>query len=123
MLKPTTESSTVNKLVPPVLTSTASSSDRSRSQSPMNSSTIPTTKGSTPPPPPPTATTSSTVKQSTTDNKPTASARKTSLSDLEKELQEFDIDLDKDDVSDVENGQSTGVFKKTTVEDEVKPFK
>lgn len=74
----------------------------------------PTTKGSTPPPPPlPSA-------------KPTATAsapRKTSMSDLEKELQEFDIDLDKDDVSDVENGQSTGVSKKTTDEDEVNPFK
>jgi hypothetical protein len=44
------------------------------------------------------------------------------MSDLEKELQEFDIDLDKDDVSDVENGQTTGVYKKTTDEDEVKTF-
>lgn len=72
-----------------------------------------TTKGSTPPPPlPPIATTSSTT-----------TARKTSISDLEKELQEFDIDLDKDDVSDAEIGQSTGVYKKTTDEDEVKTFK
>ena len=80
----------------------------------MNASANPpTTKGSTPPPPLPSA-------------KPTATAsapRKTSISDLEKELQEFDIDLDKDDVSDVENGQSTGVSKKTTDEDEVNPFK
>lgn len=65
-----------------------------------------------PPTAPPTTTTA-------TANAP----RKTSMSDLEKELQEFDIDLDKDDVSDVENGQSTGVSKKTTDEDEVKPFK
>jgi hypothetical protein len=41
------------------------------------------------------------------------------MSDLEKELQEFDIE---DDVSDVENGQTTGVYKKTTDEDEVKTF-
>ncbi len=70
-----------------------------------------TTKGSTPPPPPPIATTSSTT-----------TARKTSFSDLEKELQEFDIDPD-NDVSDAEIGQSTGVYKKTTDEDEVKTFK
>ena len=97
--------------------SVASSSDRSRSQSPMNPTAAPpTTKGSTPPPPPPPS-----AKPTTTA---TANApRKTSMSDLEKELQEFDIDLDKDDVSDVENGQTTGVSKKTTDEDEVKPFK
>jgi hypothetical protein len=91
----------------------------------MNNSAIPTTttKGSTPPPsstkpspPPPTTTTS----KITTDIKPAAAARKDSLSDLEKELQEFDIDGDKDDVSDAENGQSKGDFKKSAIEDEVK---
>ena len=85
------------------MTSTASSSDRSHSKSPINTSTVPPT--------------------TTSDIKSTTTARKTSLSDLEKELQEFDIDLDKDDVSDAENGQSAGVFKKTTDEDEVKTFK
>jgi hypothetical protein len=91
----------------------------------MNNSAIPTTttKGSTPPPsstkpstPPPPTTTS----KITTDIKPAAAARKDSLSDLEKELQEFDIDGDKDDVSDAENGQSKGDFKKSAIEDEVK---
>jgi len=82
-----------------------------------------TTQGATPPPPPPTATTTSTTSKATSDIKSTATARKTSMSDLEKELQDFDIDLDKDDVSDAENGQSTGVYKKTTDEDEVKTFK
>ncbi|UJR30435.1 hypothetical protein I4U23_017969 [Adineta vaga] len=104
--KPTTEPSTVNKLVPPVLASTASSSDRSRSQSPMNASANPITKAATPSPPlkkstpPPVTTTktsSSTVPKTTNDMKSTATARKSSLSDLEKELQEFDIDVDKDD--------------------------
>ena len=44
------------------------------------------------------------------------------MSDLEKELEAFDIDVDKDDVSDAEDGQSSGVYKKTTDEDEVKSF-
>jgi hypothetical protein len=87
-----------------------------------------TTKGSTPPPAtkPPATTTASTVKEpstlakTTSDIKPTTTARKTSLSDLEKELQEFDIDLDKDDVSDAETGPSTGASKKFADEDEVK---
>lgn len=39
------------------------------------------------------------------------SGRRTSLSDLEKELEEFDIDLDTDDVSHTENGSS--VLKET----------
>ncbi len=92
----------------------------------MNISAVPTaTKGATPPPPSSSTATikpTSTVFKAASDVKPTASARKTSMSDLEKELQEFDIDLDKDDVSDVETEQSTGVFKKTTDEEEVKTF-
>jgi len=108
--KSTTESSTTSKLIRPALKSTTSSEDRSRSQSPMNTSAVPSaSKGSTPPP-----STATTSKITTT----TTTVRQTSLSDLEKELQEFDIDLDKDDVSDVEIEQSTGVSKKTTDEDE-----
>jgi hypothetical protein len=80
----------------------------------MNTSVAPptATKGSTPPPP------TATISKAS-DMKSTAATRKTSMSDLEKELQEFDIE---DDVSDVENGQTTGVYKKTTDEDEVKTF-
>ncbi|CAF4435967.1 unnamed protein product, partial [Rotaria sp. Silwood2] len=128
--KSSTESSVLNKLIPTVDTSSAASTDRARSQSPMNNTTVPTTtkKDSTPPPssikPTTTTTTSSTIPQASTiskavtDIKSAVTGRKTSLSDLEKELQEFDIDLDKDDVSDVEIGQSTGVHKKYTDEDE-----
>ena len=50
------------------------------------------------------------------------SGRRASLTDVEKELQDFDIDLNKDDVSDTENGPSVskGTFKKSTDENEVK---
>jgi hypothetical protein len=101
----------------------------------MNISTNPTTtKGSTPPPssnkpilPPATtakgATPPPTTSKATSDMKSTATVRKTSLSDLEKELQEFDIDIDKDDVSDAENGQSAKASKKFADEDEVKTLK
>jgi len=101
----------------------------------MNISTNPT-KGSTPPPasntpilPPATTTTKgstpppTTTSKATSDMKSTATVRKTSLSDLEKELQEFDIDIDKDDVSDAENGQSAKASKKFADEDEVKTLK
>ncbi|CAF3572477.1 unnamed protein product [Adineta steineri] len=126
--KPTTDIPVVNKLIPPVIASTSSSSDRSRSQSPMNNSVNSTTKSATPPPPPPlnkttppppttttTTVTSSAISKATSDKPATTTARKTSLSDLEKELQEFDIE---DDVSDVENAQTTGVNKRFTDEDE-----
>ncbi|CAF1018734.1 unnamed protein product [Adineta steineri] len=106
--KPTTDLPVVNKLIPPVIASTSSSSDRSRSQSPMNNLVNSTTKSATPsppplnkttPPPPTTTTTvtSSAISKATSDKPATTTARKTSLSDLEKELQEFDIE---DDVSD-----------------------
>jgi hypothetical protein len=102
----------------------------------MNNSTNPT-KGSTPPPssnkpilPSPAATTTkgstpppATTSKATSDIKSTATVRKTSISDLEKELQEFDIDIDKDDVSDAENGQSAKASKKFADEDEVKTLK
>jgi hypothetical protein len=97
----------------------------------MNPSPVPATKGSTPPPPttkpppPPTTTTAtaSTISKTTTDIKSTATARKTSMSDLEKELEEFDIGPDNDDVSDAENGQPKGAYKKSAIEDEVKTKK
>lgn len=105
------------------------SSDRSRSQSPMNTAAAPPSsstikKDLTPPPPPPVAvatppSTKPPPPSSTTSS--TDAARKSSFSDLEKELQEFDIDLDKDDVSDVDYGQSTGANKISAEEDEVKP--
>jgi hypothetical protein len=43
------------------------------------------------------------------------------MSDLDKELEDFDIDLDKDDVSDDENRAlaSKRTFKKSAEEDEV----
>jgi hypothetical protein len=92
----------------------------------MSTSVNPPTKAATPPPPlkkptppPPPATTVTSAATSKTTN----AARKTSFSDIEKELQEFDIDLDKDDVSDAENGQTTGVYKKFGDEDEVNTFK
>lgn len=67
-------------------------------------------KDKTPPP-------STISKVTTSDNKSNPPPRKTSLSDLEKELQEFDIDVDKDDVSDVELDQATGAYKKTDDEE------
>ena len=45
------------------------------------------------------------------------------MSELDKELQEFDIDLDKDDVSDVDDGRTTGALRKSAEEDEVKTEK
>jgi hypothetical protein len=53
------------------------------------------------------------------------SGRQTSLSELDKELQDFDIDLDKDDVSETENGSAVSkkTFEKSTDENEVKPLK
>jgi hypothetical protein len=50
------------------------------------------------------------------------SGRRTSLSDVDKELEDFDIDFDKDDASETENGPSVskGIFKKSTDENEVK---
>ena len=41
------------------------------------------------------------------------------MSDLDKELQEFDIDLDKDDVSDDDYGRTRGAHRKSVDEDEV----
>lgn len=96
------ESSTISKLIP---------TDRARSQSPIK----PPAPISTPVPPPAT-----TVPKTTTTNSTTSGAGKsTPLTDLDKELQEFDIDLDKDDVSDVDFGLSTGASKHTLDEDEV----
>jgi hypothetical protein len=53
------------------------------------------------------------------------SGRQASLSDLDKELQEFDIDLDNDDVSNTVNGTSVfkETFRKSANENEVKMFK
>ena len=97
-VNPPVASSTISK--PPATTETSTISkliptDRERSQSPIK-----------PPAPITTA-------------KPTSVAQKTPLTDLDKELQEFDIDLDKDDVSDVEFEASTGAFKKSSEEEEV----
>lgn len=82
----------------------------------MNNTTVPT-KGATPPPSQPPQPAAKTTAAVAAPPPP----RKTSMSDLEKELEDFDIDLDKDDVSDVDFGQSTGAIKKPTDEDEVKP--
>jgi len=108
--KPTTDSSIVNKLIPPV------NSDRSRSQSPKNNfflSNKPTSVSSNSRGP---SKASSIISTAAT----AGSGRQTSLSDLDKELQEFDIDLDRDDVSDTENRSSIrkGTFKKSTDENE-----
>ena len=89
----------------------------------MNTATpSPPLKKPTPPPAmPPTKAPPSTVPKTTTTT--IAKAAPTPMSDLEKELEEFDIDLDKDDVSDVETGQSTGLNKNFGDEDEVNPSK
>jgi hypothetical protein len=89
-------------------------SDRSRSQSPMNSNSLvdSTSQHITP-------LALSQPVTTTSDLKSMDNARKTSLSDLDKELQEFDIDLDKDDVSDVDIDTAKRVFKTLSDEDEV----
>jgi coatomer subunit beta' len=114
-IKSMTDSSIVNKLIPPV------NSDRSRSQSPMDNFTIRSNK--------PTSVSSirrevsgTSKASSIISTTATTGSDRRSLSDLDKELQEFDIDLDKNNVSDTENGplESKGTFKKSTDENEVK---
>jgi hypothetical protein len=107
-MKSTTESPMVKSSIP------ALASDQSRTQSPTNSSV------SLKPTPVPSLTRESSIKSTTAT---VGSVRQSSLSDLEKELQEFDIDLDQDDdVSDAKNPSSAsakGARKKSTEENEV----
>ena len=103
--------------------SAADSPGRSHFQSPKDASTRTIANKDLPPLstmlPTVTATATSTLSSALETSKATTDTdRRTSLSDLEKELQEFDIDPDKDDVSDIEKGQSTGFNKKFADEDE-----
>lgn len=81
----------MNKLIPSSL-----NVDRSRSQSPVNKSTsaISVSREESV-----TSKASSIISTAAT----AGTGRRTSLNDLDKELQEFDIDLNKDNVSDTEN--------------------
>ncbi len=101
----------MNKLIPSV------NADRSRSQSPMNKSTsvISVRREESIP-----SKASSILSTAAT----AGTGRQASLNDLDKELQEFDIDLNKDDVSDTEHDSSIskGTFQKTTDENEVKAY-
>lgn len=104
----TTASSTSNKLLSPVNSDRSMNNSKQIKLSSFSRETSGTSKAS------------SIISTTAT----AGSGRRASLTDVEKELQDFDIDLNKDDVSDTENGPlvSKGTFKKSTDENEVKRF-
>ncbi|UJR16031.1 hypothetical protein I4U23_002945 [Adineta vaga] len=111
--KPITSSSVSNKLIPPV------SVDQSRSQSPMNNSNPQSNKSAIASLISREASVTSKASSITSTTATAGTGRRTSLTDLEKELEEFDIDVD-DDVSDTKNGTdiSEGISKKSPNENE-----